>query len=61
MKTTKIGQSGTPQEQAQEFLQKAYRLQMSGHLQEAIEHYKASIAIIPTAEAHTFLGCAHSF
>ena len=61
MKTTKIGQLGTPQEQAQEFLQKAYRLQMSGHLQEAIENYRASIAIVPTAEAHTFLGWAHSF
>ncbi len=61
MKTTKIGQQGTPQEQAQEFLQKAYRLQMSGHLQEAIENYRASIAIVPTAEAHTFLGWAHSF
>jgi tetratricopeptide (TPR) repeat protein len=48
-------------EQAQEYLQKAYRLQMSGHLNEAIESYKQSIEILPTAEAHTFLGWAYSF
>jgi len=48
-------------EQAQEFLQKAYRLQMSGHLNEAIENYKASLELLPTAEAHTFLGWAYSF
>ncbi len=48
-------------EQAQEHLQKAYRLQMSGHLNEAIESYKQSIEILPTAEAHTFLGWAYSF
>ncbi len=48
-------------ERAQEFLQKAYRLQMSGNLTEAIETYKKSIEVLPTAEAHTFLGWAYSF
>ena len=48
-------------EHAQELLQRAYRLQMSGHLTEAIESYKQSIEILPTAEAHTFLGWAYSF
>ena len=51
----------TPQEQAQHFLQKAYRLQMSGHIEEAIDSYKTSIDILPTTEAHTFLGWAYSF
>ena len=48
-------------EQAQELLQRAYRLQMSGHLNEAIESYKESINMLPTAEAYTFLGWAYSF
>ncbi len=62
MKTTSPEQKpATPEERAQEYLQKAYRLQMSGHLQEAIENYKASIELHPTAEAHTFLGWAYSF
>lgn len=62
MKTTSPEQKpATPEQQAQEYLQKAYRLQMSGHLQEAIENYKASIELYPTAEAHTFLGWAYSF
>lgn len=62
MKTTSPEQRpATPEERAQEYLQKAYRLQMSGHLQEAIENYKASIELHPTAEAHTFLGWAYSF
>jgi tetratricopeptide (TPR) repeat protein len=62
MKTTTPEQKPTtPEERAQEYLQKAYRLQMSGHLQEAIENYKASIELHPTAEAHTFLGWAYSF
>ncbi len=53
--------SASLKEQAQEFLQRAYRLQMSGHLNEAIENYKKSIEVLPTAEAHTFLGWAYSF
>jgi Tfp pilus assembly protein PilF len=48
-------------ERAKDFLQKAYRLQMSGHLNEAIENYKASLETMPTAEAHTFYGWGLSF
>ncbi len=33
---------------------------MSGRLEEAVEHYRRSIAIHATAEAHTFLGWALS-
>jgi tetratricopeptide (TPR) repeat protein len=46
---------------AAELLEKAYILQMSGYLDEAIEVYKESIEVYPTAEAHTFLGWTYSF
>ena len=46
---------------AQEFFKKAYDLQMAGELEDAIEQYKRSIEIFPTAEAHTFLGWTYSF
>src|ERR1039458_5778058 len=55
------GDDALLKERAQEFLQRAYRLQMSGHLSEAIENYKKSIEVLPTSEAHTFLGWAYSF
>jgi tetratricopeptide (TPR) repeat protein len=48
-------------EKAKEYLQKAYRLQMSGHLNEAIENYKASLELVDTAECRTFYGWALSF
>ena len=38
-----------------------YRYQMEGKLDEAIEHYERSVAVHPTAEAHTFLGWSLSF
>jgi tetratricopeptide (TPR) repeat protein len=38
-----------------------YRYQMEGELDRAIEHYQRSVAIHPTAEAHTFLGWSLSF
>jgi tetratricopeptide (TPR) repeat protein len=41
--------------------EQGYEAQMSGRLEEAVEHYRRSIAIHPTAEAHTFLGWALSF
>ena len=44
-----------------EIWQAAYRLQMAGRLDEAIERYRESIAVHPTAEAHTFLGWTLSF
>ena len=46
---------------AVEFLQEAYRHQMAGELERAIELYQQSIAMHPTAEAHTFLGWTYSF
>jgi tetratricopeptide (TPR) repeat protein len=51
----------SPKEKAQEFLQRAYKLQMAGKLDEAIENYELSITALPTAEAYTFLGWAYSF
>lgn len=41
--------------------QEAYRHQMEGDLEQAIEYYKRSIAMHPTAEAHTFLGWTYGF
>ena len=46
---------------AQEYLERAYKLQMDGNYEEAIRNYKLSIEFFPTAEAHTFLGWAYSF
>src|SRR5712692_3742643 len=34
---------------------------MNGELEKAVELYKKSIEIFPTAEAHTFLGWTYSF
>ena len=39
----------------------AYRYQIGGKLDRAIELYRHSIEVYPTAEAHTFLGWAMSF
>ncbi len=41
---------------ATELWRAAYRYQMEGELDRAIEDYQRSIAVYPTAEAHTFLG-----
>ena len=49
------------QKLAIEYFQRAYAHQLKGELDEAIEFYKKSIAILPTAEAHTFLGWTYSF
>ena len=46
---------------ALELWQEAYRHQMKGELDRAIELYRKSIEICPTAEAHTFLGWSYSF
>lgn len=46
---------------ATELWRAAYRYQMEGKLDRAIEHYQRSIAVRPTAEAHTFLGWSMSF
>jgi len=41
--------------------QEAYAHQMRKELDEAIRLYQESLALCPTAEAHTFLGWAYSF
>jgi tetratricopeptide (TPR) repeat protein len=46
---------------ALEYFERAYAHQRNGELETAIELYKKSIAILPTAEAHTFLGWTYSF
>jgi tetratricopeptide (TPR) repeat protein len=46
---------------ATELWRAAYRYQMEGELDRAIEDYQRSIAVYPTAEAHTFLGWTLSF
>jgi Tfp pilus assembly protein PilF len=48
-------------EQAEQLFQEAYRAQMSGDFDRAAELYKASLDILPTAEAHTFLGWTYHF
>jgi len=48
-------------ERAIELWREAYRRQMAGDLEAAIEIYRRSIAACPTAEAHTFLGWTYSF
>jgi len=48
-------------EEAQRHFELGYRAQMAGRLEEAITAYKQSIAVRPTAEAHTFLGWTYSF
>jgi Tfp pilus assembly protein PilF len=48
-------------ERAMELWHQAYRRQMDGDLEGAIELYRRSIAVCPTAEAHTFLGWTYSF
>ncbi len=49
------------EQQAWDFFQKAYSLQMKGELDEAIGLYEKSLDLHPTAEAYTFLGWTHSF
>ena len=56
--------SRTPEdrhEHAQDLFQQAYRAQMTGDWERAAELYKASLEILPTAEAHTFLGWTYHF
>lgn len=46
---------------AMAFLQEAMDHQLAGELDDAIGLYKRSIALFPTADAHTYLGWAYSF
>jgi tetratricopeptide (TPR) repeat protein len=48
-------------ERAMELFEIAYQCQMEGELELAIDYYKQSIEVYPTAEAYTFLGWAYSF
>jgi Tfp pilus assembly protein PilF len=48
--------SAAPQNRARDLFEKAYRAQMSGELNRAVELYKDSLEVHPTAEAHTYLG-----
>jgi Tfp pilus assembly protein PilF len=50
-----------PLARAWDLLQRAYRLQMEGEFDQAVELYKDSLEIHPTAEAHTFLGWTYHF
>ena len=46
---------------ATELWREGYRYQTGGEVERAIELYRQSIEVYPTAEAHTFLGWAMSF
>lgn len=48
------------QRQAHILIERAHREQMRGNWGEAIQLYRRSIAMYPTAEAHTFLGWVYS-
>ncbi len=48
-------------EDARVAFHQGYEAQMDGRLDEAVEHYRRSIAIRPSAEAHTFLGWVLSY
>ena len=48
-------------ERALALFQEAYAHQMRKELDDAIRLYQESLALCPTAEAHTFLGWAYSF
>ncbi|MEY4528607.1 MAG: hypothetical protein RL768_2326, partial [Nitrospirota bacterium] len=47
--------------EAWHLFQQAYERQMKGDLEEAVNLYKKSLAVHPTAEAYTFLGWTYSF
>ena len=49
------------QEHAIELIGEAMKLQMAEDFDDAIRLYKESIALYPTADAHTYLGWAYSF
>ena len=50
-----------PKREAIELFRRAYEAQQAEDYDEAVELYKRSIAVYPTAEAHTFLGWVYSF
>jgi Tfp pilus assembly protein PilF len=48
-------------DRAWELLQAGYRAQMDGELDRAVELYKDSLDLHPTAEAHTYLGWTYHY
>jgi len=48
-------------ERALDLFDQAYRAQMAGEFDRAVELYKDSLEIHPTAEAHTFLGWTYHY
>jgi Tfp pilus assembly protein PilF len=46
---------------ALELVQRAMNHQMAGEIEDSIRLYRESIALHPTADAHTYLGWAYSF
>ena len=46
---------------AWELLKEAYQYQMGGEYEMAVELYRRSLEVHPTAEAHTYLGWAYHF
>lgn len=57
------GDDSSPLEklQAKRLFHEAYQAQTDSNYEAAIDLYKRSIAVYPTAEAHTFLGWVYSF
>jgi tetratricopeptide (TPR) repeat protein len=53
--------AGEKRLKAVELFEQAYRAQRDEDYEMAIELYQRSIAVYPTAEAHTFLGWVYSF
>ena len=51
----------SPAERAKQLWEAGYVRHVMGFYEPAIEAYRASIAILPTAEAHTFLGWTLSY
>jgi len=47
--------------EAMQRFQEAYEAQMEGDYDRAVELYRGSLALHPTAEAHTFLGWTYHF
>ena len=47
-------------QQARILLERAYRSQMKGDFDHAVDLYERSLKIVPTAEAHTYLGWTYS-
>ena len=54
-------QTSGAKREAVEWFRRAYLAQQAGDYDEAIEFYRRSLSVCPTAEAHTFLGWVYSF